>query len=457
MAPFMKHELDRKYKKWRRGMSKKAGANSSSGAATGTKGSLKQQLRGKERLLGRLQQQQPQEGPAENAPELLDKLREEIQEIRQEMELKQTLEKERRNAVKSHGTRFLERQRLTRMERAIKVGRGHHVQSDKDCKMLQKIALDMVYVGYHPHDVKYQPLFCKGSRVVDDRRALIKRANTRRRILQEIKTLHDQGRRKVNWISLEQYQRLPQVDHWTVELERQFFGERAAGGSRAKDSSSADEGDDDRFKLGVNQKHAAILAAADQVEAELDMDLQVRADERDDLGSSDDSLPSEKCSTGSSDDDHDDEGLHLSSHSISGSNEEGKFTISRGKTTKRHKAKTKEAVQHNMAVNDSTETGRITPKSPFSDAASEPTNNKRAKGFHENDLEEESNNAKRDTDEEIDDDDFLVPAFDEDINAFTNPEKKPYNSLAGRTHDKSHGWETQRQRPGQFKRRKTRK
>ena len=89
-----KHGLDRKFKPWRRGKSEKSNKRSS----------LKQQLRGIERLL----QKQPQE-----ETERRDELQKKIAALKQEIGDKQKVIQEKKHAEKSHGQRFMDRQRVS--------------------------------------------------------------------------------------------------------------------------------------------------------------------------------------------------------------------------------------------------------------------------------------------------------------------------------------------------------
>ena len=91
----------------------------------------------------------------------IEELRNGIALLKDQIAQNEQKEKERRNAVESHGVRFLERQRLVRMERtARKTIEGSQLENE-----LVRIALDQVYVAHFPHDVsKYQPIFRKGVR-----------------------------------------------------------------------------------------------------------------------------------------------------------------------------------------------------------------------------------------------------------------------------------------------------
>ena len=92
-----KHGLERKFKSWRKGKSQKANKRSS----------LKQQLRGLERLLAK-------KGDEDDDKKV--ELETKIRELKEEIDSKQQVLQEKKHAERSHGARFLDRQRLTRKD-----------------------------------------------------------------------------------------------------------------------------------------------------------------------------------------------------------------------------------------------------------------------------------------------------------------------------------------------------
>ena len=245
-----KHGLDRKFKPWRKGKSSKSKKRSS----------LKQQLRGHERLLAKIvntaEKDPKQEGGGEE--EKTQELKNKITALKQEIAEKQQSMVEKKHAEKSHGQRFLDRQRLTRLEKKV---RKSDVDNNEQEKQLIKLALDQVYVAHHPNDVKYMPLFKYGKRVVDQSRHLFRRAVTRKRILKDVKTYT-----KVSWIIANQYERLPTKDEWTIQDEERVFG-GSVSRSNKDNTKSVSKTEDSRFAMASN--HEAVLKAAEQAESEL--------------------------------------------------------------------------------------------------------------------------------------------------------------------------------------------
>jgi len=262
--PPTNHGLEKKFKSWRKGKSIKSKSGSSS---------LKNQIRGYERLLGKLLSSDNKD---DDSTKRREELKAKIKDLKDQIENKHNVEKERDNASKSHGIRFLERQRLVRMERAL-------LREKKEEQGLKKIAVDQAYVAHFPRDIKYMPLFRKGDRVVDDGKTLRRRAITRNRILQSILKKEE---RKVKWISKDQYNRVPTT--WTMEEEEEMFGKKKEDAKQKKPELPQD----DRFKPNVS--HQKILQAGEKLQKEL------KKEDVDDDESS--------FSGGESDDDDDDDG-----------------------------------------------------------------------------------------------------------------------------------------------------
>ena len=396
------HGLDRKYKSWRRGKSQNSKRRSS----------LKQQLRGHERLLQRATDEN-------HRRDLLQK----IQQLQQEIDSKQKMERERQNAKKSHGARFLERQKLVRMER--NVHKNSNLSSAQKERELTKIALDQVYVAHYPMDyAKYLPLFYQGVRRVDHRRLLTRRAQIRTRVLSLLLLLPEQEQETKSWISAQQYERARSVKkEWSVEQEVAWFGE-------ASSSSAAAATQDERFAVPT-QQHEALLAAAERMEAELDQGEEANSkgdnDSRSSISDEDDadplkpqskapvkgrSLPEaeKQRSEGNASTSSDDSSVTSSSESSSSS--------SSGGGTRRNEA------QDSKAATNTKSCGSVDNK----------------------------NNPLNGNDDNMEDDDFFAPATDspEGKIIFDNPKERMSASDPFKG-DKSKGWATQRQRPGQFR------
>lgn len=224
---------------------------------------MKHQLRGLERLLKRTTDETH-----------VKQLQEQIQSLKAEMDTKQVVDKQRDHAKQSHGTRFLERQKLVRMERNIRSNPNMH---DKEQELL-KIALDQIYVAHFPMDFKYLPLFRQGSRRVDIRKILIKRAKLRNQILQNFFQNEDSANSAKSWIVSEQYDRVKTVltrkgskqALWTLEQEQSMFGEASIENGHAAR-------DDPRFQQSATDAQNVLLAAVEQAEAAAEAFIEVDA------------------------------------------------------------------------------------------------------------------------------------------------------------------------------------
>lgn len=385
--PPSKHGLEKKFKAWRRGKSKNASTSSS----------LKQQLRGHERLLAKIP---PEE--AERRRELMEK----IEQTKAEIGSKKIVSKERQNATKSHGIRFLDRQRLVRLEKAVR-------KSSNNENELFKIALDQAYVAHFPHDIRYLPLFKNGNvRAVDEGKALFRRAVTRNRILKELGS-----EQRVNWISEDQYARLP--PSWTIQLEQETFG-----GKREKLKGDKAEVDD-RFSL--SKEHQQVLEAVEKIENELD---------------------------GSNDEENDkDDAVDESEGS-----ESGEIDSDSGCDNVDPMNSVTKNIDKPVSQFSERETGTEDANGDSDDSDESDDSSSSSDDSSDEDSKDDSNHVggtKRQldtTDEEADD--FLIPATNE--NVFDKAKAERASELVNRG-DKSKGWTTQRQRPGQFKPKKQRR
>lgn len=376
-------------------------------------------MRGKQRLLAKV---------PEEETERRQELEQQIQALQEEIQTKQVVEKTRQNAKDSHGLRFLERQRLVRAERSTRKLLDSASTSEEKNRYeaeLQRIALDQVYVAHFPHDMKYIPLFRNGVRVVDVNRKLVKRATTRKRIIKNL-THNDH----VKWISADQYQRLPK-EEWSVKLEQSTFCAPAKG-----DTAEA-EIHDNRFASSTMPQHAALLEAADQAEASL------RKEEEEENKKVDDDSSSSDDSNSDSDD---------------SSSDEDKANPLRpqqqGNSAVQQPDEESSGDDFSDSISDEEEVGTILAK-PDAHAQSDSSSDDSDNSSVEKEPTAEKKHApptETTIDEEFDD--FLMPAT-EDVNVFERAKQDaPHQDYSG---DKSKGWATQRQRPGQFKKRRVRR
>jgi hypothetical protein len=436
-----KHGMERKFKPWRKGMSAKSNKRSS----------LKQQLRGHQRLLAKL---------PDTDDERLQELQAKIQALESEINQKQQVIHEKKNAEDSHGRRFLERQKLSRQEKKIRQKPDH--QNPDSQAELYKLALDQVYVAHHPNDIKYSQLFNKGERVVDQSRQLYRRAVTRRRILKDLPTTE-----KVNWIAADQYERLPL--EWTIQDEETIFGGSITR-KGLKDKPKEKKTDDSRF--AVASSHDAVLEAAEQIESQIKKEemkpKESSGSDSDSDSSSSENKPNETAEKGKRKDPavKESESGSSSNESDAAADEADPLKPSNKVVVVANAAESSSSddsdsssdeEENNASANKKKETSNVQKESSDSsdDSSSDDSSS---------DEEEEANDDKGkkvpptrshklEVKEEVDD--FLVDA-DEDTNVFEKA-KEQVPALGESKGDKSRGWETQKQRPGEFKKKRVRR
>ena len=421
------HGLDKKYKKFRRKQSKNASSS----------GSLKQQLRGQERLLLKLQQQS---NDNDNDKTRISQIQDRIQQLTQQMAERQRTDRTKQYAKDSHGTRFLERQKLTRLESKA---RNEHKTSN-----LLAVALDLVYVAhYYPViDQKYLPLLRHGERRVDDNKRLIKRAAIRGRILKALATID-----RVKWIAADLYDMLP--SEWTVDDEQRVFGCQAEDGATKKAAALLE---DNRFTVKPQQD--AILQAALELENTLDDDEQVLAARNSDEESS------QTSNDHSGLDDSEDDADPLNDAKSSGTTTPSGAPVSAiSKASKGNRAHQEDDDANDDS--DSESSDAESDKEKNGDQHDDDDSSSSASSSNSSSVDDKSNKVLNETPPPIitshkgdDEDDFLVAADDEQdaAKAFEKP-KMYVPGLDQSRGDKSKGWETQRQRPGQFKKRRVRR
>jgi hypothetical protein len=404
------HGMDRKFKSWRKGKSQKASK----------KGSLKTQLRGHTRMLTKV---------PEDQTDRRNGLQQKIQELTAEINQKEQNLVEKKNAERAHAPRFLDRKKLTRKERQERNGENR----DRE---LYKLALDEVYAAHHPNDIKYMALFQKGQRVVDQSRQLFRRAVTRKRILNLLAS--SSAPTPCNWITKDQYDRLPK--DWTIQDEENTFG----GSVSRKDVKQKKvlQTDDSRFALAP--QHEGLLQAADEMETELDKEEGDAAD------------PNKTVLNSSSSDDSDDDQAKVETKATNAN-------------------KVKENAADSSSDSDSSDDSDM-------DAETSPTSNvkgNKASSKVASDSSSSSDSDSDDEDEVKEDakptslpkstpepvemhgdevDDFLIDD-DKDQNDSANVFQNASTHLPGLSvrGDKSKGWETQQQRPGDYKKKRVRR
>jgi hypothetical protein len=428
-----KHGLERKFKPWRRGKSSKSNKRSS----------LKQQLRGQERLLAKISE-----------PERRQELETKIASLKQEIEQKQNSLKEKKNAEKAHGQRFLDRQRLTRLERQVRKQlhdkKTTPAENERD---LLKIALDQIYVAHHPNDVKYMPLFKQGKRVVDQSRQLYRRAVTRKRILREVTS---DNSKRVPWIAKDQYERLAGNKEWTIQDEERIFGGTITR-SKSSSSGTANKTEDSRFAMA--SEHEAMLKAAEQAESEI---LRQEEEQNENDGNEE--------TSSKDDEDHVFEGNGAETEekecddtsSSSSSNDSNNQELEIDTLLHSHPVRNN---HHEQEVDERSDSDSSSSTSDSSSSDDEEEGHDEAFSGHKRssstEHNEENSNVSHggtnpdDKAEEVDD--FLIDVNEEENRNVFHDATAQLPALSDARGDKSKGWQSQSQRPGEFKKKRIRR
>jgi hypothetical protein len=437
-----KHGMERKFKPWRKGKSEKSNKRSS----------LKQQLRGLQRLLTKL---------PDTDDERLKELQAKIQALESEIGQKQNVIQEKKNAEDSHGRRFLERQKLSRQEKKVRQ-KPDYQNADSQAELF-KLALDQVYVAHHPNDIKYSQLFNKGERVVDQSRQLYRRAVTRRRILKDLPTTE-----KVNWIATDQYERLPL--EWTIQDEETIFGGSITR-KGLKDKSKEKKTDDSRFAVAPSS-HDAVLQAAKKIESQIKKEEMKTEDSDSDSDSSsrEDGKPDETAEkvkrkvpfvkeneSGSSSNESDDAGAD-EADPLKPSKKVVAVVNAAESSSSDDSDSSGDEEDKKACTTQKKETSKVVQKK--SDSSSDDSSSDDSSSDEEEEVKDDggkkvlpTRSHKLEVKEEVDD--FLVDA-EEDTNVFENA-KEQIPGQGESKGDKSRGWETQKQRPGDFKKKRVRR
>lgn len=406
------------------------------GNAVKSRSSLKNQLRGHERLLEKVEDEERKKD-----------LREKIALLRQQIGERRTNDRTRENASKSHGARFLERQKLVRMERqARKKRKGATTKHETDAadQELLRIALDEVYVAHYPLDVKYHPLFQKGHRIVDNGRTIVWRAITRKRALQNMQT-------RVKWISEDQYERLP--SEWSVDMEKDVFG------TKKKQKKKEPQLEDSRFAISTGQEK--IVEAVNQIECTLNEEEEKEEQEQEQVKRDDSrtSAVQRKETTTDSSDDDDDE-------SSDSDDEADPMAAAASKPRATPGEARLDRIGHDDESSESSDSSSESSSDDSDDddddSDSELDDNddkmdEKGKGEEERVVTAQEGTQEKDDDNDGDSfDDFLMPRSSGDQSAFAKAKQDRADRDFGKG-DKSKGWATQRQRPGEWKKKRKRR
>lgn len=471
------HGLDRKYKPWRRGKSAKTNSTTKSGA------SLKQKLRGLRRLHEKKSKEQDTKnnGGENSNADLLKELQSKINALQQQIASMNESEKERANAKKSHKMRFVERQKTTRLYKQLQQQQPEQKKSKNIENELFKLALDQVYVAHYPHEhSSYLSLYNNNERRSNmNRRMLYKMAKQRQRVLERISTVE-----RVNWISAEQYDRVigvvtaKQKPCWSTELERITFGITVTdGASGFSNTPGASERTDSRF-AAISERAQKLVEEQEQIAKELDQeeeteeaekstgtkrkqrDSEEEEDDDDESSSSeDDADPLVKPFTDAYEKQRSVKTSEKDNERVRNNNDESSDGSMSSQSDEEEKedgdmgnAKNARTANDNNSDDDST-TSSSSSSSNNSSSSSE-DNNESAPPVKNEPI---TNTAMQPRIITAAQDEFLVAADDDDDGDVFANAKRHHPSMEDAKGDKSKGWATQRQFPGQFRKKQRRR
>ena len=191
-----RHGLEKKYRPWRKGKGGGGGkggsggsdpSSSSSGNANGagadgggkTTGALGSRLRSQRRLLSKISSTEKKDindddkndasDASAKAASMKTKIESNIAEIQALISARNSADRERKNAARYRGVRFVERKKLLRMERKVRGEMADAVAGGCDeeeisalREELKVVARDQLYVALYPNDARYISLFAAG-------------------------------------------------------------------------------------------------------------------------------------------------------------------------------------------------------------------------------------------------------------------------------------------------------
>lgn len=410
------HGLDRKFKPWRKGKSENAKSR---------KGTCKHQLRGQRRLLAKT-----------TDPERRQAIEVKIAELEAYIHDHDNQNKVKDNASLSHGARFMERQKLTRLHKALL--KNPNLDEKAKESELHKIALDMAYVAHYPHEFKYIPLFKQGSRCIDSGRVLKLRAKSRQAALKKI-ALSEEDR--VKWISDDMYDVLP--SEWSSEEEHLFFG-----ATKSKDMQGSSSPVDSRFQ--TTSTSISIVEAAEKIDAQIDKEFPLKPQTKKGLGGRRELV--DVANSDEMDSRFEVKNSRASSEMV-GSKEDGltKNSLHNSASPVGESSSSSDESSSSSSDEDAQETSVPAGKSErekqipsTSDSSSDSSSSSSSSD------ESDEDNAKSPMRTDGWGDSFLLNSAADPKQAFINAKRDREVQTKG---DKSQGWATQKQRPGKYNKR----
>mmetsp|Transcript_14333 Transcript_14333/g.26902 ORF Transcript_14333/g.26902 Transcript_14333/m.26902 type:complete len:414 (-) Transcript_14333:1024-2265(-) len=403
-----KHGLARKFKPWRKG--KSVNANKA--------GSLKSQLRSKKRLLVKIT----------NNDDIRTTLENDIANLEKAIEIRQKQEKEKKYATKYHRIKFVERQKLTRMEKRCKrnleeaKAAADFDDVEKYTRQLEQICMDQLYVAYFPKEKKYISLFgANGIRMQDDAKTFKKRADIRKTIIGLIQ--NGQINTNKSWVNMD----LLKAKGFHVDMTNMLIDETEA---------------DDPTKMSVAVKEASTHASFPK-----------------------NGIPSNRKSedsSSSSSDDDDDDDSESNDDNVGNEESDHPYSIENTLNVAALNDANNQPPEKNQNQIYSSDSSSDDSSSSSSTSSSSSSSSSESKSDVEPEPEGKevvnhgTNNvvSSEPVKDDESDDDFLVDdSGSTDVKeVFAKAQKeKVYYKVKG---DKSMGWKTQNQRPGEWKKRR---
>ena len=429
--PPTRHGLEKKFKPWRKGKStKNKSPGATGGSSSKSRASLKNTLRSQRRLLQKLPADGSSCDPAARAV-----VEATIAQLEAEIAAKQQTQKERKNAEKYHQVRFFDRQRLVRLERTVRRSLDEAAaaaDAEEAARLraeLDDIVRDKLYVAFFPNDTKYFSLFRGGERVVDDAPTAEKRQMIRNRIAQEY---HGGRLTSKSWFNLDEIKEMK-----SPLAAKSSDGSDPSAGKRKRAADASTKSTNKAVK-----KVASGKKEEDDRDGVVARNVKASKEGGNKGNDSSDGDGSSSSSTSSSGDDDSDSEQH--------------------KTKVIAKPTAKDDVEEIGDSDSSSSSSSSSSDSSDSDSSSS-SDSDSSSDSSSDDSEDEGENSNKKTlkaepqpkmpaaaNEESDDDFFADDGDGKDVfeKAAQYSTGYEYEEAKG---DKSRGWTTQKQRPGQWK------
>jgi len=457
--PPSKHGLEKKFKSWRKG--KGQNQYDAMGEKKVSGSSLKNRLRSQRRLLSKL-------GDSPDNSSSREKIDASIKALENQIADRESTEREKKNANKYHQIKFFERQKLTRLERKAnkKLIEAKAAADFDDIKkieaQLERIVLDQLYVAFYPNHTKYISLFAENSKGGNDvlyhgdekthQKQIVIRQKLLERIQQQGDTFIQENLKKKSWVNLKFLVKRGILDkkynfEEALQNGSDIYKTQGDAVNRQKDVARKRELQKQMDKE-IKQRNEKLLSIEedDGDNVKIMKDRKGKNLHNDDSDSDDRSQSSESVS----DDDSVDkqrEGLNRPKPVTKVVSEETKSEDKNDSSSSSDSDSDSDSSSSSDSDSDSSDSS--------SDSDSDDSNNSKETGKTNLSNPAKVSSAK---DEEESDDDFLVANNDEKPeNVFAKAYKRREEEHSiGKKGDKSKGWTTQKQRPGEWKKKRQR-